>query len=187
MKSLWPMIQAIHRVVTSRQSRGTPRSSCKDALSAAWDWKHPVAAVFAGSEGLQSVTAMTVISAAAVSNRARAGPDHPTAPTKSVRKNRACVPEGSRTSSLHIIPKNNKIKSPCVSVFLLTFRPLKMQLLIRAIKIVSRILRSSQLMVPVFQDVTLRRCDSTYRRFGKSFAFVFRVKQFEDIKAPRYV
>lgn len=107
------------------------RSSCKEALSAALDRKHPVAAVFVGIEGLQSVTAMAVISAAAVRNRTRAGPDHPTAPTKSVRKNRVSVPEESRTSSLHIIPKNNKITSLCVSVFLLTFRPLKMQILSR--------------------------------------------------------
>jgi len=26
-----------------------------------------------------------------------------------------------------------------------------------------------QFMIPVFQDVTLRRCDSTYRRFGEKF------------------
>jgi len=99
------MIQAIHRVVTSWQSRGTVRSSYKDALSAALDWKHPVSTVFAGREGLQSVTAMNVISAAEVRKRARTGPDHPTTPTKSVRKNIASVPEGSSTSSLQIIPK----------------------------------------------------------------------------------
>jgi hypothetical protein len=85
MKSLWPMIQAIHRVVTSRQSRGTVRSLYKDALSAALDWKHPVSAVFAGREELQSATAVNVISVAAVRKRARAGPDHPNTPTKRVR------------------------------------------------------------------------------------------------------
>jgi hypothetical protein len=143
MKSLRPMIQAIHRIVTSWQSRGTVRSSYKVALSAALDWKYRVSAVFAGREGLQSVTAMNVISAAAFRKRARPGPDHPTTPTKSVRKNRASVPEGSSTSSLHIITKNNKIKCLCVSVFLLTFRPLKCKFFIRAINIVSRILRYS--------------------------------------------
>jgi hypothetical protein len=77
MKSLWPMIQAIHRVVTSWQSQATVRSLYKDALSAALDWKHQISAVFAGREGLQSATAMNVFCEAAVRKRAQARPDHP--------------------------------------------------------------------------------------------------------------
>jgi hypothetical protein len=44
-----------------------------------------VSAVSAGREGLQSVTAMNVISAAADRQRARPGPDQANTPTKSVR------------------------------------------------------------------------------------------------------
>jgi len=97
MKSLWPMIQAFYRVVASWQSRGTVRSSYKDALSAALDWKHPVSAVFAGREGLQPVTALNVISAVVARKRAWAGPDHPNTSTKSVGKiGLPCLKEAAR-------------------------------------------------------------------------------------------
>jgi hypothetical protein len=101
MKCLWPMIQAFHRAVASWQARGAVRSSYKDALSAALDWKNPVSAVFAGREGLQSVTALNVISAAVVRKLAWAGPDHHTTSTKSVRKiGLPCLKEAARPLSI---------------------------------------------------------------------------------------
>ena len=74
-------------------------------------------AVFAGREELESVIARNVISVDADRKRTWAGTDRLNTPTKSVRKNRVSVSVGSSTSSLHIIPKNSKTESLCVSLF----------------------------------------------------------------------
>ena len=63
---------------------------------------------------------MNTIRAAAVRRRARAGPDHPNTP---IKLGLLCLKEAERPLSI-LFQKNNKIKTSCVSVFLLTFRPL---------------------------------------------------------------